>query len=209
MKAPNAIRILSVDDHELIHEGIATVTGNQPDMQLVACASSGREAIERYRQYRPDIVLMDLRLPDLSGIDAIMAIRTEFTDARIIILATFGGDVEVQRALKAGARGYFLKSLPPAELVAAIREVYLGNIRVQPELVEQVAEHIGEDRLSDREIEILECVAAGQHNREIGRRLSISEETVKAHLRHIIVKLGAKNRTHALAIANQRGLLRI
>jgi DNA-binding NarL/FixJ family response regulator len=202
------IGIMTVDDHQLIREGIATIINNQADMRQVSQASNGPEAIRQYRDHRPDITLMDLRMPGLSGIDAMMAIRSEFPDARIIILTTFDGDVEVHRALRAGACGYLLKSTPPSELVEAIRQVHAGNKRVQPELATQVAEHMGEDGLSAREIEVLEQVVAGHRNREIGKRLFISEETVKVHLKHIMEKLGAKDRTHAAAIANRRGIVR-
>jgi DNA-binding NarL/FixJ family response regulator len=202
------IKILSVDDHPLIAKGIAIVIGNQPDMDLVAHVSTGIEAIERYRRDRPDVILMDLRLPDVSGIDATIAIRTEFPQARVIILSTFGGETEVRRALEAGASGYILKSLSADELITAIRAVHAGNKRVQTELAAQIAEHMGEERLTTRETEVLDHVAAGRRNREIAKLLYVSEETVKAHLRHIVAKLGAKSRTHALAIANRRGLVR-
>jgi DNA-binding NarL/FixJ family response regulator len=202
------IKILSVDDHPLIAEGIAIVIGNQPDMELVAHVSTGIEAIERYRRDRPDVTLMDLRLPDLSGIDATIAIRTEFPQARVIILSTFGGEAEVRRALEAGAAGYILKSLSADELITSIRAVHSGNKRVQAELAAQIAEHMGEDRLTTRETEVLDHVAAGRRNREIAKLLYISEETVKAHMRHIVAKLGARGRTDALAIANRRGIFR-
>jgi DNA-binding NarL/FixJ family response regulator len=202
------IKILAVDDHHLIREGIATVIGTQTDMELIAHASSGVEAIQRYRQHRPDITLMDLRLPGLSGIEATIEICTEFPDARVIMFTTFDGDVEVQRALEAGARGYLLKSLPPDELIQAIRDVHAGKKRVQMELAARMAEHVGEDRVTAREIQVLECVASGRHNREIGAHLFISEETVKVHLKRIMAKLGAKDRTHAVAIANRRGVVR-
>jgi DNA-binding NarL/FixJ family response regulator len=208
MNPDKIIGIMTVDDHHLIREGIATIINNQPDMRQVSQASNGTEAIRQYREHRPDITLMDVRMPGLSGIDALMAIRAEFADARIVMLTTFDGDVEVQRALRAGACGYFLKSTPPNELVEAIRQVHAGNKRVQPELATQVAEHMGEDGLSAREIEVLEQVVAGRRNREIGERLFISEETVKIHLKHIMEKLGAKDRTHAAAIANRRGIVR-
>lgn len=208
MSAHNIIKIMTVDDHHLIREGIATIIHNQPDMRLVSQASSGPDAIRQYREHRPDITLMDLRLPGLSGIDTMMAIRAEFADARMVILSTFGGDVEVQRALKAGACGYFLKSTPPKELVEAIRHVHAGNKRVQTDLATRVAEHMGEDGLSAREIDILEQAVAGHCNREIGKRLFISEETVRVHLKHLMRKLGAKNRTNAAAIADRRGILR-
>jgi DNA-binding NarL/FixJ family response regulator len=208
MSKQRVIKILSVDDHDLIREGIATVIGSQTDMKLLAHASGGIEAIQLYRKHRPDITLMDFRLPDMNGIDAMIRIRTEFSDARVIMLTTFDGDVEVQRALEAGARGYLLKSLPADELIKAIRDVHAGKKLVQAELAAQMAEHIGEDRVTAREIQVLECVAAGRHNREIGEHLLISEETVKVHLKRIMAKLGARDRTHAVAIANRRGVAR-
>ena len=208
MSQQHVIKILTVDDHHLIREGIATVIGGQKDMELIARASSGIDAIGLYRQHRPDITLMDFRLPGLSGTDATIEICAEFPDARIIILTTLDGDVEVQRALEAGARGYFLKSLPPAELINAIRDVHAGKKRIQTELAVRMAEHMVEDRVTAREIQVLENVAAGQHNREIGERLFISEETVKVHLKRIMAKLGARDRTHAVTIANRRGVVR-
>jgi DNA-binding NarL/FixJ family response regulator len=203
------IRILTVDGNHLIREGVAAVIGSQPDMELIAHASSGIDAIQLYRQHRPDITLMDLHLPDLSGIDATIGICSEFPEARIIILTTFDGDVEVQRALEAGARGYFLKTLPPGELIKAIRDVDSGKKRIQTELAARIAEHMGEDRVTAREIQVLKHVACGQHNREIGQRLFISEETVKVHLKRIMAKLGARDRTHAVAIASRRGVVRL
>lgn len=209
MSQQRVIKILSVDDHHLIREGIATILGTQTDMELIAQASSGVDAIQLYRQHRPDITLMDLRLPGLSGIEATIGICAEFPDARIIIFTMFDGDVEAQRALEAGARGYFLKSLSPDELIEAIRDVHAGKKRIQTELAARMAEHMGDQRVTAREIQVLESVAAGQHNREIGKRLFITEETVKAHLRHIMAKLGARDRTHAVAIANRRGVVRL
>ena len=202
------IRILSVDDHHLVLEGIAAVIGLEPDMKLVCQASNGPEALRLFREHRPDVTLMDLRLPGQSGVDTMIAIRAEFPDARIIILTTFDGDIEVQRALRAGACGYFLKSSPPNLLLDAIRQVRAGKKQIQPELATKLAEHLGEELLTNREVEVLEHVVAGLRNREIAKRLFISEETVKVHLKHIMDKLGAKDRTHAVKIANLRGIVR-
>ena len=203
------IRILSVDDHPLLREGIAVIINSQPDMLLTAVASSGREGIQSFREHRPDVALMDLRLPDLSGIDALIAIRSEFPEARIIMLTTFAGDGDIQRALQAGAYGYVLKSTPPGELLEAIRKVHSGKKTVSREVAAQLAEHMGGEALSEREIGVLRQVGGGNRNKDIADRLSISEETVKAHIKHIMEKLGASDRTHAMAIAVRRGIIEI
>ena len=203
------IRILSVDDHPLFREGIATLINSQSDMTLVSQAANGTEAIQQFREHRPDVTLMDLRLPDLSGIDAMIAIRAEFPDARIIMLTTFEGDVEIQRALEAGARGYLLKNTPPSELAQMIRHVHAGKKRVPPEIAAQLAEHMSDDNLTSREIEVLQTVAEGNRNRDIAELLNISEETVKVHIKHIMDKLAAKDRTQAITIAVRRGIIHL
>ena len=209
MSEDTTIRILSVDDHALIREGIAAVINNQPGMVLVSQAATGTEAIQRYREHRPDITLMDLRLPDLSGIDALMAIRAEFPLARVIMLTTFEGDVEIQRALQAGAQGYMLKNMAPSELAGTIRQVYEGKKRVSPEIAAQLAEHMGDEVLTSREIEVLRLVAKGNRNRDIAELLGISEETVKVHVKHLMEKLGSRDRTQSIAIAVRRGIIQL
>jgi DNA-binding NarL/FixJ family response regulator len=203
------ISVLCVDDHPLLREGIGAVINSQPDMSLVAEASTGRDAITSFRQHRPDVTLMDLRLPDMSGIDAMIAILTEFPDARIIILTTFEGDVAIQRALEAGARGFVLKTIPPKDLVEVIRQVHAGKKRIPPEVAAQLAEYFSDDPLTEREIEVLRYVADGNRNRDIAERLFISEETVKVHIKHIMEKLAASDRTQAVAIAVRRGIIQL
>jgi len=209
MKTSDRIRILIVDDHPLLHEGLANIIELQPDMALAGEASSGCEAVRRFAECKPDVTLMDLQLPDMSGIDAIISIRAEFPDARIIVLTTFAGDVEIRRALEAGARGYMLKSMAPGELLDAIRRVHAGKMRIPPEIVAYLAEHYGDDRLTTREVEILGQLAGGDRTRGIAGKLFISEETVKAHVKHIMEKLGASDRTQAVAIGVRRGIIQL
>jgi DNA-binding NarL/FixJ family response regulator len=209
MSVTGRIRVLSVDDHPLLREGIAAIINSQQDMLMVAQGSSGREAIQLFRQHRPDVTLMDLRMPDLNGIDALSAILGEFPDARIVMLTTFEGDVEIQRSLAAGARGYVLKNMPPRELVEVVRQVHAGRKRIPQEIAAQLAEHIADEPLTGREVDVLQHVAGGNRNREIAERLKISEETVKVHIKHIMEKLGARDRTGAVAIAVRRGIIQL
>jgi DNA-binding NarL/FixJ family response regulator len=206
---PAKIRVFSVDDHPLLREGIAAIVNNESDMVMVAQASSGREAIQQFRDQQPDVTLMDLRLPDISGIDAMIAIRQESPDARVVMLTTFEGDVEIQRALAAGARGYILKNMPPRELVGVIRQVYAGKKRIAVEIAAQLAEHVSDEPLTERERDVLQHIAGGNRNRDIADRLFISEETVKVHVKHIMEKLGASDRTEAVAIAVRRGIMQL
>src|SRR4051812_45629779 len=203
------VRVFSVDDHPMLREGIAAIINNQPDMKLVAQAATGTEAIQMFRQHQPDVTLMDLRLPDMSGIDALIAIRTDFPEARVVMLTTFEGDVDIRRSLEAGARGYMLKNMPPKDLVEVIRQVHAGKKRIPAAVAAQLAEHFGNDALTEREIGVLRQIANGNRNREIGEQLFISEETVKVHIKHIMEKLGASDRTQAVAIAVRRGIIQL
>jgi len=203
------IRVLMVDDHPLFSEGLTAVIQNQHDMVPVGPASSGREAAQLFDEYRPDVTLMDLRLPDMSGIDAMIGILSKHPDGRFIILTTFACDVEIKRALEAGARAYVLKSTPPGELMDVIRQVYAGKRRIPSEIAAQLAEHYSDEHLTTREVDVLRHLAGGNRNRDIANTLFISEETVKAHLKHIMEKLGANDRTQAVAIGVRRGIIQI
>jgi DNA-binding NarL/FixJ family response regulator len=200
------IRVLTVDDHPLLREGIAALVSNQSDMELVAEGSNGREAIELFRKHHPDVTLMDLQMPEMGGIDALSAIRGEFPEARVIVLTTYAGDVQVFRALKAGARAFLLKGLLRKELLDTIRAVHAGQRRLPPEIAAEIAEHATDDALTPREIDVLRLIAGGNANKEIAAQLSITEETVKGHVKNILAKLGANDRTHAVTIGLKRGI---
>jgi DNA-binding NarL/FixJ family response regulator len=204
-----SIRIMAVDDHSLVLEGIATFIAGQTDMRLIAEASNGREAIHQFREHRPDVTLMDLQMPEMNGLDAIIAIRNEFCEARIIVLTTYRGDVQVLRALKAGARAYLLTGLLRKELLETIRAVHAGEKRIPPEIASQLAEHAVDDTLTLREIDVLRLLAGGNANKLIADQLSITEDTVKGHVRNILSKLGANDRTHAVTIALKRGIIEL
>lgn len=209
MSDTERIRILGIDDHPLVREGIAAMINDQPDMQMVAQGASGREAIQRFREHKPDVVLMDVRLPDMSGIDAMITIRSEFPDARVIIFTSSEGDAEMRRALEGGARGYMLKSMPPKDLLETIRKVHAGKKGIPPEIAAHLADHYGDEALSEREVEILQHVAEGNANKQIADKLFISEGTVKVHIKHIMEKLGASDRTQAITIAVRRGIIHL
>jgi DNA-binding NarL/FixJ family response regulator len=204
---PNPIRILTVDDHPLFREGIAALVASQSDMKLVGEASNGREALEQFRKHRPDMTLMDLQMPEMKGTDAIIAIRGEFPEARIIVLTTYSGEVQVLRALKAGAQAYLLKGLLRKELLETIRSVYAGQKRIHSEVAAQLADHAVDEALSAREVEVLRLIASGNANKEIAARLLITEETVKGHVKNILAKLSANDRTHAVTIGLKRGII--
>jgi DNA-binding NarL/FixJ family response regulator len=204
---PSLIRILAVDDHPMLREGIASLVASQSDMELVAEASTGREALEQFRNHRPDLTLMDLQMPDMDGIEAMVAIRDEFPEARIVVLTTYKGDVQVLRALKAGARGYLLKGLLRKELLETIRAVHRGEKRIPPEVAALLADHVVDEALTAREIDVLRLIAGGNANKLIGDQLSITEETVKGYVKSILSKLGASDRTHAVTVALKRGII--
>jgi DNA-binding NarL/FixJ family response regulator len=203
------IRILLADDHPVLRQGVRALAADEADMEFVAEASSGLEAIEEFRKHRPDVVLIDLQMPDMNGIDAMIAIRNEFPDARFIVLTTYAGDVLISRALKAGARAFLLKSLLRRELLDTIRAVRAGQKRIPAEVAAQVADHVADDSLTSREIDVLRLIAAGNANKIVADKLSITEETVKGHVKSILSKLGANDRTHAVTIGLRRGIIEL
>ena len=209
MLDPNPLRILTIDNHPLLREGLSAVINRQPDMTIVAEATRGSEGIRCIREHKPDVTVMDLRLPDMNGIDAMLGIRAESPGARIVVLTTFEGDVQIQRAFKAGARAYLFKSMPQKDIIETIRQVHRGIKRVPAQIATRVSQHLGDEDLTQREIDVLQHVAGGNRNRDIGNQLFISEETVKTHVKHIIAKLGAGDRTGAVAIGMRRGFIEL
>ena len=206
---PKLIRVLSVDDHPLLRDGIAALVNAEPDMKLVAEASNGKEAVEKFRLHRPDVTLMDIQMPSVNGIEAITQIQSEYPDARIIVLTTYTGDVQVVRALRAGSRAYILKGHVHRELLETIRNVYAGKKRIPPEIAAELAEHAADDELTTREIEVLRLIGGGHANKQIADQLSIGEATVKSHVTNILSKLGASDRTHAVTIGLKRGIIQL
>jgi DNA-binding NarL/FixJ family response regulator len=207
MTESTTIRILSVDDHPLFRTGVAALLASQPDMALVAEGANGRDAIELYRSHRPDVTLMDLQMPEMGGLEATIAIRAEFPDARIIVLTTYAGDVQVLRALRAGARGYLLKTLVDIELLTTIRSVHAGKKALSPEASYQLAEHATDEALTAAEVDVLRLIAAGNANKQIADRLAVTEDTIKGRVKNILSKLGANDRTHAAIIGVRRGII--
>jgi len=205
----NLIRILTVDDHPLLRKGIAALVNSEPDLKLIAEASNGKEAIEAFRSHEPDVTLMDLQMPEVDGLEAIVAIRKEFPDARIIVLTTYTGDMQVLRALKAGARAYILKGQVHKELLDTIRAVHAGQKRIPPEIAAELADHATDDQLTDRELDVVRLIASGNGNKQIADQLSIGEATVKSHVTNILSKLGANDRAHAVTIALKRGIIEL
>jgi len=205
----NIIRILTVDDHPLLRKGIAALVNTEPDLKLIAEASNGKEAVDAFRSHQPDITLMDLQMPGMDGLEAIEAIRREFPEARIIVLTTYSGDVQVLRALKAGARGYMLKGNVHKELLDTIRAVHAGQKRIPPEIAAELADHAADDALTEREIDVLRLIGTGNSNKQIADQLSIGEATVKSHMTNILSKLGANDRAHAVTIGLKRGIIEL
>lgn len=205
-RSGGTIRVMCVDDHPIVRQGLSAVIASDPGIDLVAEAMNGEDSIEAYRRHRPDVTLMDLHLPAMTGVEAIIAIRTDFPDARIAVMTTESGDVQIQRALAAGARGYLHKGKPMREVLSLIHEVHAGRMSIPNSIAAQLIEHLGEKQLSGRELQVLRLVASGDRNREIGLKLDITEETVKMHLKNATAKLGARDRTHAVSIAIRRGI---
>jgi two-component system, NarL family, response regulator len=209
MSNPKLIRILTVDDHPLLREGIAALVNAESDMKLVAEASNGQDAVEKFRTHRPDVTLMDIQMPGMNGVEAIAQIQSEFPGARIIVLTTYSGDAQVVAALRAGARGYILKGQVHRELLETIRAVFAGHKRIPPEIAAELAQHVVDDDLTPREIDVLRLIAAGNANKQIADQLSIGEATVKSHVTNILSKLGANDRAHAVTIGLKRGIIQL